>query len=130
MIAASIEDYRALARRRLPRFLFDYIDGGSYAEVTLRRNIVDLERVALRQRVLRDVSSIDLSTALFGQRLSMPMILAPIGLAGLNAQRGEVQAVRAAEAAGVRIAFNAITHVPLGQPKVARRGGTMTQVNA
>ena len=60
--AACALDYRELARRRLPRFLFDYIDGGSYAEVTLRRNVADLEAIALRQRVLRDVSSIDLST--------------------------------------------------------------------
>jgi L-lactate dehydrogenase (cytochrome) len=115
LIAASIEDYRALARQRLPRFLFDYIDGGSYAEVTLRRNIIDLERVALRQRVLRDVSSIDLSTTLFGLRLSMPIILAPIGLAGLNARRGEVLAVRAAEAAGVPFCLSTLSVCPLAE---------------
>jgi len=68
MRAASVGDYRALAKRRLPRFLFEYLDGGSYGEVTLRRNVEDLEAVALRQRVLRDVSSIDLSAELFGQR--------------------------------------------------------------
>lgn len=108
MIAASAIDYRELARRRLPRFLFDYIDGGSYAEVTLRRNIADLERVALRQRVLRDVAQIDLSTSLFGQRLSLPVALAPIGLAGLNARRGECQAVRAAEAAGIPFTLSTV----------------------
>ena len=70
--AASVGDYRALAKARLPRFLFQYIDGGSYAEVTLRRNIADLEAVALRQRVMRDVSSIDLSTELFGGKWAMP----------------------------------------------------------
>jgi L-lactate dehydrogenase (cytochrome) len=75
---------------------FEYIDGGSYSEVTLRRNIADLESVALRQRVLRDVSSLDTSTTLFGQALSMPVILAPIGLAGMNARRGECLAARAA----------------------------------
>src|ERR1700690_275870 len=64
MKAASVLDYRELARRRLPRFLFDYIDGGSYAEVTLRGNVAELERIALRQRVLRDVSAIDLKTTL------------------------------------------------------------------
>lgn len=84
MKAASVIDYRELARRRPPRFLFDYIDGGSYAEVTLRRNIADLEDVALRQRVLRDVSTIDLSTSLFGQKLAMPVALAPVGLASLG----------------------------------------------
>jgi isopentenyl diphosphate isomerase/L-lactate dehydrogenase-like FMN-dependent dehydrogenase len=88
MKAASINDYRELARRRLPHFLFEYIDGGSYAEATLRRNLADLERVALRQRVLRDVSALDLTTTLFGQRLSLLVVLAPVGLAGLNARRG------------------------------------------
>jgi L-lactate dehydrogenase (cytochrome) len=98
---ASAIDYRELARRRLPHFLFEYIDGGSYAEVTLKRNVADLEAIALRQRVLRDVSSIDISTTLFGQKLSMPVALGPVGIAGLNARRGEVQAARAAGAAGV-----------------------------
>ena len=97
MKAISINDYRELARRRLPRFLFDYVDGGAYAEVTLRRNVSALQDVALRQRVLRDVSGADLSTTLFGQSLSLPVALAPIGLAGLTARRGETQAVRAAE---------------------------------
>ncbi len=96
MKAASTLDFRELARRRLPRFLFEYIDGGSYAELTLRRNIADLEQIALRQRVLRDVSSIDPSTTLFGQKLGLPIALGPIGLAGMNARRGEVQAARAA----------------------------------
>ncbi|HWU71947.1 MAG TPA: alpha-hydroxy-acid oxidizing protein, partial [Sphingomonas sp.] len=82
--AASAIDYRELARRRLPPFLFEYIDGGSYAEVTLRRNISDLETVALRQRVLTDVSQIDLSTELFGKKYALPVALAPIGLAGMN----------------------------------------------
>ena len=94
-------DYRELARRRVPRFLFDYIDGGSYGEVTSRRNVQDLEQVALRQRVLRDVSKLQLSTELFGQKVSMPVGLGPVGFAGMCARRGEVQAARAAEAAGI-----------------------------
>jgi L-lactate dehydrogenase (cytochrome) len=98
---ASIEDFREMARRRLPRFLFDYIDGGSYDEGTLRANIVDLQAVKLRQRVMVDVAQVDLSTTLLGQDVSLPVALAPIGLAGLYARRGEVQAARAAEAAGV-----------------------------
>src|SRR5687767_1049063 len=101
MKPASVLDYRELARRRLPRFLFEYIDGGSYAEVTLRRNVTDLEAVTLRQRVLHAVSSIDLSTRLLGRTQKLPVALAPIGLGGMNARRGEVQAARAAEAAGV-----------------------------
>ena len=97
MIVADIADFREAARCRLPRFLFEYIDGGSYAEVTLGRNVTDLRDVALRQRVLRDVSDLNLTTELFGQKLALPVALAPIGLAGLNARRGECQAVMVAE---------------------------------
>lgn len=108
MRAAAVSDYRELARRRLPRFLFDYIDGGAYDEVTLRRNVSDLAAISLRQRVLRDVSQLDLSTELFGQRLSMPLALAPVGLAGMYARRGEVQAARAAKAAGVAMCLSTV----------------------
>ena len=109
MIVADIADFREAARRRLPRFLFEYIDGGSYAEVTLGRNVTDLREVALRQRVLRDVADLDLTTELFGQKLALPVALAPIGLAGLNARRGECQAVRAAEAAGVPFTLSTVS---------------------
>ncbi len=113
MKAASSLDYRELARRRLPHFLFEYIDGGSYAEVTLRRNVADLEAIALRQRVLRDISTLDLSTMLFGHRQALPVALAPIGLAGMNARRGEVQAARAAEAAGIPFCLSTVSACPL-----------------
>ena len=116
--AASALDYRELARRRLPHFLFEYIDGGSYAEVTLRRNVADLEAIALRQRVLNDVSTLDLSTELLGERLALPIALGPIGLAGMNARRGEVQAARAAEAAGVPFCLSTVSACPL--PEVSR----------
>jgi len=119
MKAASTLDYRELARRRLPKFLFEYIDGGSYAELTLRRNLADLESIALRQRVLRDVSKLDLSCELFGQRLTMPVALGPIGLAGLNARRGEVQAAHAAETAGVPFCMSTVSACPLRE---VRRG--------
>jgi L-lactate dehydrogenase (cytochrome) len=109
MKAAAVLDYRELARRRLPPFLFEYVDGGSYAEVTLRRNVADLESVALRQRVLRDVSKLDLTTELFGMQLLMPIALAPIGMAGLNARRGEVQAARAAERAGIPFCLSTVS---------------------
>jgi L-lactate dehydrogenase (cytochrome) len=99
--AASVSDYRELARRRLPHFLFEYLDGGSYDEVTLRRNRADLEAVALRQLVLRDVSEIDVSAELFGQHWSLPVGLGPVGLAGMYGRRGEVQAARAARRAGL-----------------------------
>jgi L-lactate dehydrogenase (cytochrome) len=113
--AASITDYRELARRRLPRFLFEYIDGGSYAETTLGRNITDLRDVALRQRVLRDVSDIDLSVTLFGQKQSLPVALAPVGLAGMNARRGEVQAARAAAAFGVPFTLSTVGACSIGE---------------
>ncbi len=107
--AASISDYRELARRRLPHFLFEYIDGGAYAEVTLRRNESDLEALALRQRVLRNVSNIDLSTEILGQSLAMPVVLGPVGLAGMFARRGEIQALRAAERAGVPFCLSTVS---------------------
>lgn len=113
MKAAAINDYRELARRRLPHFLFEYIDGGSYAEVTLARNVADLQRVELRQRVLRDVSVLDTGTTLFGQHFAMPVGLAPVGLSGLNARRGEVQAARAAAAARVPFCLSTVSACPL-----------------
>lgn len=115
MKAASIGDYRELARRRLPRFLFDYIDGGACAETTLRRNVSDLQDIALHQRVLRDVSDIDLSTTLFGQRSALPVALAPVGLAGLYARRGEVQAARAAAAFGVPFTLSTVSACSIGE---------------
>jgi L-lactate dehydrogenase (cytochrome) len=107
--AASISDYRAMAKARLPHFLFEYLDGGSYDEVTLRRNVEDLRSVALRQRVLRDVSDIDLSAELFGRKWAMPVGLGPVGLSGLYARRGEVQAARAAASAGVPLALSTLS---------------------
>ena len=106
--AASVSDYRALAKARLPHFLFEYLDGGSYDEATLRRNVEDLRSVALKQRVLRDVSAIDLSTELFGNRWAMPVGLGPVGLAGLYARRGEVQAARAGGAANVPFTLSTV----------------------
>jgi L-lactate dehydrogenase (cytochrome) len=115
MKAASVQDYRRLAKKRVPHFLFEYLDGGSYAEVTKERNRADLESLALRQRVLRDVSHIDTSVELFGRSYAMPVALAPIGLAGMYARRGELQAVRAAEAAGVPFALSTVGVCPIGE---------------
>lgn len=113
--AASISDYRALAKARLPHFLFEYLDGGSYDEVTLQRNVEDLQSVALRQRVLRNVSDLDLSTELFGHRWSLPVGLGPVGLSGLYARRGEVQAARAAAAANVPFALSTVSACSLSE---------------
>ena len=105
---ASTTDFRAAARARLPRFLFDYADGGSYAERTLHRNVADLSDIALRQRVLRDVATIDLSTTLFGRKMPLPVALAPIGIAGMYRRRGETLAARAANARGLPFTLSTV----------------------
>ena len=101
LLPASISDYRELARRKLPRQLFDYIDGGAFGEVTLRANRDDLNEIQLRQRVLVDVSTRTLATSVLGQELALPVILAPVGFAGMFARRAEVSAAKSAERAGV-----------------------------
>ena len=116
---ASVGDYRELARRRLPRQLFDYIDGGAYAETTLRANVEDLHRIHLRQRVLRDVSDIDLGVEVLGERLSLPVVLAPVGLLGMFARRGEVQGARAAEREGVRFCESTVSICPIEEVAAA-----------
>jgi len=113
VIISSPLDYRAAARRRLPRFLFDYIDGGANAEHTMRRNGLDLQDLALRQRVLREVGEVDLSTTLLGETLSMPVALAPVGLTGMYARRGEVQAARAAAAHHVPYTLSTVSVCPI-----------------
>ena len=101
-------DYRAGAERRLPRFLFDYLDGGSGAEQTLAANPAGWAALKLRQRVLVDVAGVDTGTDLLGQACTLPLVLAPIGLAGLMARRGEVQAARAAQAQGVPFTLSTV----------------------
>ena len=108
MMLASYDDYREAARRRLPRVLFDYIDGGAYDEHTLARNVDDLKAITLNQRVMQDVSKVDMSLELFGQKLAAPLILAPVGLAGMYARRGETQAARAAKAAGLPFCLSTV----------------------
>ena len=108
MRAASVSDYRDLARRRLPNIFFEYIDGGSYAEETLRRNVADLEAIALRQRVMRDMTQLNMSVTTLGQTLKIPVGLAPVGMAGMYGRRGEAQASRAATAAGVPFCLSTV----------------------
>ena len=109
MIISSASDYRAAAKRRLPRFLFDYIDGGAYAEHTLRANSSDLAEISLRQRILRNVDNLSLKTSLFGQEQAMPVILSPVGLTGMYARRGEVQAAKAAANKGVPFCLSTVS---------------------
>ena len=109
MKPASVSDYRELARRRLPPMFFEYIDGGSYAEVTLRRNVEDFEEIALRQRVMRDMTQLQMSVETLGQTLAMPLGLSPVGMAGMYARRGETQAARAAAAAGLPFCLSTVS---------------------
>jgi len=107
-IVSSTTDFREAARRRLPRFLFDYIDGGAYAERTLARNVADLADLSLRQRVLKDVSRVSTKATLFGVEQAMPIALAPVGLTGMYARRGECQAARAAAKKGVPFCLSTV----------------------
>lgn len=116
---ATALDYRRLAEQRLPRFLFDYVDGGAGDERTLAANVADFGAVRLRQRVLVDVEHIDTSAQLAGQRCSLPLALAPVGLAGMVARRGEVQAVRAADAAGVPFTLSTVGICSLAEVRAA-----------
>lgn len=109
MIISSGNDYRKAAKRRVPPFMFHYADGGSYEEQTLRRNVEDLSNIALRQRVLKDMSKLDTSIELFGEKLSMPLALAPVGALGMYARRGEVQAAQAAAAKGIPFTLSTVS---------------------
>ncbi|MGA2080352.1 MAG: L-lactate dehydrogenase [Holophaga sp.] len=112
-------DHRRWVERRLPRFLFDYIDGGANDELTLAANLEAFRRLGLRQRVLRDVSAVDTTTTLAGEPAAMPLALAPVGLAGLMARRGEVLGVRAAEAAGIPFTLSTVGICSLREVRAA-----------
>ncbi|KMJ43626.1 FMN-dependent L-lactate dehydrogenase LldD [Xenorhabdus khoisanae] len=113
MIISASTDYRAAAQDKLPPFLFHYIDGGAYAEHTLKRNTTDLSDIELRQRVLKDMSELSLETSLFGEKMSMPVALAPVGLSGMYARRGEVQAARAAAKKGIPFTLSTVSVCPI-----------------
>ncbi|UNE54612.1 FMN-dependent L-lactate dehydrogenase LldD [Bartonella machadoae] len=119
MIISSTFDYRKAAKRRLPPFLFHYIDGGAYAEETLRRNCTDLQELALRQRILKQIGDVDLSTKVFDQTLHLPIILAPVGLTGMYARRGEVQAARAAVTKGIPFTLSSVSVCPIAEVQKA-----------
>ncbi len=113
------EDYRYLAKKRLPRFLFEYIDGGANNQDTLRANTNDFTKYHLKQHVMRDVSNIDTSTRLLGQQASMPLALAPVGMAGMMARRGEVLGAKAAKTAGVPFTASTVGICPVDEIQAA-----------
>ena len=118
-----IEDLRRVARRKVPRAFFDYVEAGSYGQETLRANRADFERIKLRQRVLVDVSQRDLSTTIVGEPARLPIALAPIGLCGMQRGDGEILACRAAQKAGIPFTLSTMSicsiedvHEAVGKP--------------
>lgn len=109
MIVSAPSDYREAARRRLPRFLFDYIDGGAVAENTMNANATELASVALRQRVLCGAGEPTLATTILDASWAMPVALGPVGATGIYARRGEVQAARAASRAGIPYTLSTVS---------------------
>lgn len=108
LFPVTTDDYRALAEKRLPRLFFDYVDGGAYDERTLKRNVSDFQNLELKQRVMRDVSKLETDIELFGQTWTLPIALAPIGMAGMMARRAEVQAKRAADSFGIPFCLSTV----------------------
>ncbi|WP_327754484.1 L-lactate dehydrogenase (plasmid) [Sphingobium sp. SJ10-10] len=109
MALPTYDEQRAAARRRLPHMLFEYIDSGAFDERTLKANHADLARLRLKQRVMRDMSDLDMCADIAGTPASIPVALGPVGFAGMYARRGEVQAARAAAAEGVPFCLSAVS---------------------
>jgi L-lactate dehydrogenase (cytochrome) len=109
----------------LPRFLFDYADGGAMSETTMRRNRAELSAIELRQRVLCNVGEIDTSTTLFGRKLPLPVALGPVGISGMFRRRGEVQAARAAHARGLPFTLSTVGVCPLQELKAKAPKGPL-----
>lgn len=113
MIISASTDYRKAAQKTLPPFLFHYIDGGAYAEHTLRRNVSDLSDIELKQRVLNNMENVSTETTLWDDKLDLPVILAPVGLTGMYARRGEVQAAKAADNKGIPFTLSSVSVCPI-----------------
>jgi L-lactate dehydrogenase (cytochrome) len=128
VVPVTARDYRRLSEKRLPRFLFDYIDGGAGEEQSLRANEADFSRFSLKQRVMVDVSDVDTGTRLLGQDARMPVVLAPVGLAGMFGRRGEAQGARAASAAGVPFTTSTVGICPVEEVQAAATEPTWFQL--
>jgi L-lactate dehydrogenase (cytochrome) len=121
MVISSPSDFRQAAKSKLPQFLFDYIDGGANQEQTMQRNTEALQQVRLRQNVLRDMSNLDLSIDLFGEKLDLPIALAPVGITGMYSRRGEVQAAQAAAQKGIPFTLSTVSICPIEEVAPAIR---------
>ena len=109
MVINSIADLRELARKRVPRAIFDYADRGSYDEITFNRNLDDLHAIQLRQRVMVDVSKQQLATNILGEDWTIPLGIGPTGLTGLFHANGEMLGARAAQAFGVPFCLSTLS---------------------
>jgi L-lactate dehydrogenase (cytochrome) len=105
----SVSDYRQLAQKRIPSLLFDFLEGGSFDEITIKKNNEDFQRILLRRQVLKDVANINTETELLGQKIAFPLALAPVAFAGVYARRGEVQASKATAAAKVPFSLSTLS---------------------
>ncbi|MGM8850961.1 FMN-dependent L-lactate dehydrogenase LldD [Salinicola halophyticus] len=128
MIISGPSDYRRAAQRRVPRFLFDYLDGGAVTESTMRGNVEALQAIPLRQRVLQGGGTPTLETDVLGSRWQMPVALAPVGATGMYARRGEVQAARAAEKAGVPYTLSTVSVCSIEEVAKGAQGELWSQL--
>lgn len=126
---ANVEDARRIARRRLPKFVFDYLDSGAFGETTLRANVADFARLRLRQRVLADVSERSLATTVLGKTWPLPFMLGPVGSCGLFAPHGDMLAARAAHAAELRFCLSNFSVASLQELRAATSGPLWLQIN-
>jgi L-lactate dehydrogenase (cytochrome) len=119
LLVASIEDLRQMARKRLPRTIYEYADGGSYQEITRDRNRRDLDDTAISQRVMADVFGRSVAATLFGQQLKMPLGIGPTGLTGLFYRDGEISLARAAEKFGVPFCLSTMSICSIEEVRAA-----------
>jgi L-lactate dehydrogenase (cytochrome) len=128
MIVSAPTDYREAAKRRLPRFLFDYIDGAAVTERTMKQNVEELASINLRQRVLSGVGTPSLETEIMAQKWAMPIALGPVGATGTYARRGEVQAARSASAAGIPYTLSTVSVCSIEEVARGAKGQLWSQL--
>jgi L-lactate dehydrogenase (cytochrome) len=121
-VITNVEDLRQLARRKVPRALFDYVDRGSYDEISYHANSAALKAIRFRQRVLVDADNRSLGTTMLGEKVAMPVAIAPTGLTGLLHGDGEVVAARAAETAGIRFTLSTMSICSIEDVRAAIKG--------